>query len=855
MDDGLEQSNVWAASSPASSSGPQPTSLNTAAGIEEPTASSITPAAQALSAVAHALPSKDKPFIDDIDPFSARDTRQSTGNYRPDYATTLGSVVTSTARLEILPNSDDSDEGSTSPTSSSRPPLAKQSAPVAGNHIEIHRVGDQESGTRSTEDQAPPETPQKAKPRLPSNATGSPSTSFLGNMFRSMSGSGSPAPPKAAPSSAVASTSKGSAPAETSMSEKQGLSELPSTQAAPTSQMPRALSSIASAFKSNSSPKVSSAPSSPQLAEKADDDEKAAAKGKGRIKEEDREALFDFNRFLEQMRSRSAEPVTKYLRSFLKEFSRRTPRSTEDQVRVINDFLDFIAGKMRAVDPWKSYFTQHDSERAEVEFDMATEAMEKLVMNRLWHLTFTPALDLSSYPGQVSSTGDLERDQVLSQRIKLFSWIQPIHLDLPIADPEQDTDQSPRPSSPQVDLLGGSPDLSSAAAGQGDESVNTKDAGVDPQKQRQVRGFLDFARRELRKINQYKAPRDKMICVLNCCKVIFGLIRHVSSDEGADTFIPFLIYVVLKTNPEHLVSNIQYIQRFRNPDKLSGEGGYYLSSLNGAISFIETVDASALSNITKAEFESNVAQAIRDLPVDPDDSPRLGRFEAANAPGAQPSKKEQPSPLPALPAGLELESSRSSPAPPTGAGAELIAAAAADPESPTPLQQPGMSLPDATKAFLLRSTDSVERMVSKPLNAIGRIFEQFEETVSDLPGGQQVLYGGASPRHGHNSHPLPPLPPNDGRSAASPKRRSLQPFVGGVGSQRTGGEQGMYAGDETPASVLSERIDRQHEQQRQAALETLKSVFPNLEAEVLEVILLSNGGDMSKTIDALLEMS
>jgi len=28
---------------------------------------------------------------------------------------------------------------------------------------------------------------------------------------------------------------------------------------------------------------------------------------------------------------------------------------------------------------------------------------------------------------------------------------------------------------------------------------------------------------ELVKINHYKAPRDKLICILNCCKVIFGM--------------------------------------------------------------------------------------------------------------------------------------------------------------------------------------------------------------------------------------------------------------------------------------------------------------------------------------------
>lgn len=40
-----------------------------------------------------------------------------------------------------------------------------------------------------------------------------------------------------------------------------------------------------------------------------------------------------------------------------------------------------------------------------------------------------------------------------------------------------------------------------------------------------------------------------------------------------------LIYVVLQANPEHLVSNVQYILRFRNQEKLGGEAGYYLSSL------------------------------------------------------------------------------------------------------------------------------------------------------------------------------------------------------------------------------------------------------------------------------------
>ena len=41
---------------------------------------------------------------------------------------------------------------------------------------------------------------------------------------------------------------------------------------------------------------------------------------------------------------------------------------------------------------------------------------------------------------------------------------------------------------------------------------------------------------------------------------ILGLIRHAHMDEGADAFVPVLIYVVLKTNPEHLISNVEYVR-------------------------------------------------------------------------------------------------------------------------------------------------------------------------------------------------------------------------------------------------------------------------------------------------------
>lgn len=63
--------------------------------------------------------------------------------------------------------------------------------------------------------------------------------------------------------------------------------------------------------------------------------------------------------------------------------------------------------------------------------------------------------------------------------------------------------------------------------------------------------YFQLAQKELQKINMYKAPRDKLVCILNCCKVINNLLLNASialneNPPGADEFLPVLIYVTIK---------------------------------------------------------------------------------------------------------------------------------------------------------------------------------------------------------------------------------------------------------------------------------------------------------------------
>ncbi|GAB2271972.1 Vacuolar protein sorting-associated protein 9A, variant 2 [Dionaea muscipula] len=122
-----------------------------------------------------------------------------------------------------------------------------------------------------------------------------------------------------------------------------------------------------------------------------------------------------------------------------------------------------------------------------------------------------------------------------------------------------------------------------------------------------------LAQKELQKINMFKAPREKLVCILSCCKVITNLLVNASmtsneSPPGADEFLPVLIYVTIKANPPQLHSNLLYIQRYRRQTRLVGEAAYFFTNMLSAESFITNIDAKSIS-MDETEFERNMESA------------------------------------------------------------------------------------------------------------------------------------------------------------------------------------------------------------------------------------------------------
>lgn len=65
--------------------------------------------------------------------------------------------------------------------------------------------------------------------------------------------------------------------------------------------------------------------------------------------------------------------------------------------------------------------------------------------------------------------------------------------------------------------------------------------------------FAQLAEKELQKMNAFKAPREKLQCIMNCCRIINNLLLNASFSEnhtlrGADDFLPVLIYVTIKAS-------------------------------------------------------------------------------------------------------------------------------------------------------------------------------------------------------------------------------------------------------------------------------------------------------------------
>lgn len=171
---------------------------------------------------------------------------------------------------------------------------------------------------------------------------------------------------------------------------------------------------------------------------------------------------------------------------------------------------------------------------SDVQINLAQRTVERAIMSQIYVHALYPNGD-----------GDVLRDQVLHQHIQKLARVVTVdHRDLRI--PRAYHAESPWPS----------------------------------------------AQAELGALAAHKSPQDKVACVAACCASLATLLSAAAgAPAAADDLVPVLVFVLIRANPPHLLSTVQFVETFQRAGRCcQGEAAYWWTQFCAAIEFIKTMD-------------------------------------------------------------------------------------------------------------------------------------------------------------------------------------------------------------------------------------------------------------------------
>ncbi|KAH3756111.1 vacuolar protein sorting-associated protein [Pelomyxa schiedti] len=101
--------------------------------------------------------------------------------------------------------------------------------------------------------------------------------------------------------------------------------------------------------------------------------------------------------------------------------------------------------------------------------------------------------------------------------------------------------------------------------------------------------LVESAVKELEGLDTVITPYEKIVCILNSCKVLLFSLKSSGVAVSADDFLPMFIFMVIQADIPKLASNISFIGRFVDPEERLGEAFCYFTHLASAVTFIESM--------------------------------------------------------------------------------------------------------------------------------------------------------------------------------------------------------------------------------------------------------------------------
>ncbi|XP_075926572.1 ras and Rab interactor 2-like isoform X2 [Petromyzon marinus] len=128
-------------------------------------------------------------------------------------------------------------------------------------------------------------------------------------------------------------------------------------------------------------------------------------------------------------------------------------------------------------------------------------------------------------------------------------------------------------------------------------SVNTPDSATQ-----------ERIRAKLSDLAASYSPMVKVDSLLKVCKMVYNAMGS-SGEGGADDFFPVLTYSLLHCDCPQLAIQVDYIMELLNPNLMSGESGYYLTSVYAALLMLGSLQEEQAT----AELTANTQQSLREF--------------------------------------------------------------------------------------------------------------------------------------------------------------------------------------------------------------------------------------------------
>ena len=93
-------------------------------------------------------------------------------------------------------------------------------------------------------------------------------------------------------------------------------------------------------------------------------------------------------------------------------------------------------------------------------------------------------------------------------------------------------------------------------------------------------------------IDKYKTPMTKIKCVENIYNILnksISVITNKTDAYSVDDIFPIFIYLLVKTKPEYLFTNLNFIKLLISKKNLIKSSGFALTQLEMAVNYIQNL--------------------------------------------------------------------------------------------------------------------------------------------------------------------------------------------------------------------------------------------------------------------------